>query len=91
MLIFAMTAEPGGCSGPGGNRVWRDNLHRRSTGDAIGKSSSLLERPNAKDIECADDQEAIQKAQQAVDGHNMELWERGRFITRLAAKPCTKK
>ena len=24
---------------------------------------------HAKDIECADDQEAIQKAQQAVDGH----------------------
>jgi hypothetical protein len=46
---------------------------------------------DAKDIECADEQEAIQKAQQAVDGHNIELWERGRFITRLAAKPGTKK
>ena len=44
-----------------------------------------------QDIECADEQEAIQKAQQAVDGHNIELWERGRFITRLAAEPGTKK
>jgi hypothetical protein len=46
---------------------------------------------DAKDVECADDQEAIKKAQRAVDGHNVELWERGRFITRLAAKPGTKK
>jgi hypothetical protein len=45
---------------------------------------------NAKDIECADDQEAIQKAQQALDGRDIELWERGRFITRLAAKPKQK-
>jgi hypothetical protein len=46
---------------------------------------------SGKDIECADDQEAIQKAQQAVEGHGIELWERGRFIARLAAKPGTKK
>jgi hypothetical protein len=46
---------------------------------------------DAKDVECADDQEAIKKAQQAADGHDVELWERGRFITRLAAKPGTKK
>jgi len=45
----------------------------------------------AEDIECADEQEAIQKAQQAVDGGDVELWERGRFITRLAAKSGTRK
>jgi hypothetical protein len=41
---------------------------------------------SVEEIECADDQEAILKAQQTVDGHNVELWERGRFITCLAAK-----
>jgi hypothetical protein len=46
---------------------------------------------HAKDIECADEQEAIQKAQQAVDRRDIELWERGRFIKRLAAKPGTMK
>jgi hypothetical protein len=42
----------------------------------------------AEDVECADDQEAIQKAkaQQAVDGRDVEVRERGRFITRLAAR-----
>lgn len=42
---------------------------------------------DADNIECADDQEATKKAQQAADGHAVELWERGRFISRLAAKP----
>jgi hypothetical protein len=46
---------------------------------------------HAKDIECVDDQEAIQKAQQTVDRRDIELWERGRFIKRLAAKPGTMK
>jgi hypothetical protein len=46
---------------------------------------------NAVDIERADDQEAIKKAQQAIDGHTVELWERGRFIMRLAATSGTKK
>jgi hypothetical protein len=41
---------------------------------------------NAENIECADDQEAIQKAQQAADGCGVELWERGRFITQLRRK-----
>jgi hypothetical protein len=43
---------------------------------------------DADNIECADDHEAIHKAQQqAADGHDVELWDRGRFITRVAAKP----
>jgi hypothetical protein len=44
-----------------------------------------------QEIECANDQEAIQNAQQIVDGHDVELWERGRFIARLVAKPGTQK
>ena len=46
---------------------------------------------HAKDIECADEQEAIQKAQQGVARRDVELWQRDRFITRLAAKPGTMK
>jgi hypothetical protein len=38
----------------------------------------------AKDMECADDQEAIQRVQQTMDGRDVELWERGRFIVRLS-------
>jgi hypothetical protein len=37
----------------------------------------------AEDIECPDDQEAIQKAQATMDGRDIELLERGRFIVRL--------
>ena len=39
-----------------------------------------------EDIECADDQEATQKAQKTMDGHDIELWERDRFIARLSSK-----
>ena len=38
-----------------------------------------------EDIECADDQEATQKAQQTMDGRDVELWEQGRFIVRLCS------
>jgi hypothetical protein len=34
-------------------------------------------------VECGDDQEAIQKAQQAVNGEAVELWEGERFIIRF--------
>ena len=34
-------------------------------------------------VECADEDEALQKAQQAVDGHDVELWDGGRLICRL--------
>jgi hypothetical protein len=39
-----------------------------------------------EDIKCVDDQEAVQKAQQVLDGKDIELWERGRFIMRLTSK-----
>jgi hypothetical protein len=34
---------------------------------------------------CRDDDEAIAKAQRLVDGHDIELWSRERFIVRLPA------
>jgi hypothetical protein len=40
----------------------------------------------AEDIECTDDQEAIQKTQATMDGRDIELWERGRFIVRLCRR-----
>jgi hypothetical protein len=36
---------------------------------------------------CADDFEAIEKARQFVDGHDIELWSGTRFIARLSHKP----
>ena len=45
----------------------------------------------AKDIECANDEEAITKAKQLLDGHDIELWEHGRFLSwfppKKAARP----
>jgi hypothetical protein len=35
-------------------------------------------------VECVDDQAAIQKAQQVVNGHDVELWERDRSIVRFS-------
>jgi hypothetical protein len=34
-------------------------------------------------VECTDDQEAIQKARQAVNGQAIELWQQTRFIVRF--------
>jgi hypothetical protein len=39
----------------------------------------------AEDIDCADDQEAIQKVQRTMDGRDVEVWERGRLIVRLSS------
>jgi hypothetical protein len=38
-----------------------------------------------ENIQCADDQEANQRAQQTMDGRDIELWERDRFIARLSS------
>ena len=35
-------------------------------------------------VHCADDEEAIQTAEQWVDLHDVELWESNRFITRFS-------
>jgi hypothetical protein len=42
---------------------------------------------SAESIDCADDQEAIHKAKQAVNGQGIELWEHSRFITRIQQLP----
>ena len=42
---------------------------------------------SAENIECADDQEAIHKAKQAVNGQGIELWEHSRLITRIQQRP----
>ena len=38
-------------------------------------------------LECADDTEAMEKAKQLVDGHDVELWQRDRKVARLIASP----
>jgi hypothetical protein len=43
-----------------------------------------------ENIRALDDQEAIQKAQQTMDGRDIEVWERGRFIARLTSKATPK-
>ena len=53
-----------------------------------GGLSSLFYRQGqpyfaATRVECADDEAAIQKAKQLVDGHDVELWDGPRFVTGL--------
>jgi hypothetical protein len=45
---------------------------------------------SVKHIECADDQEAVQKARQGTDGHDAEVWEKGRCVVRIPATPSPK-
>jgi hypothetical protein len=42
---------------------------------------------NSVEIECADDAEATEKAQQLVDGHDVELWQRDRKVVTFQHKP----
>jgi hypothetical protein len=37
------------------------------------------------EIDCATDEDAATGAKQFLDGHDLEVWERGRFITALKA------
>lgn len=41
---------------------------------------------NAVPLECADDDAAMAKAKQLVDGHDVELWQRDRKIAAFAHK-----
>ena len=34
-------------------------------------------------IECEDDDEAVAVARETVNGHDIEMWEAGRFVTRI--------
>jgi hypothetical protein len=38
-------------------------------------------------LECADDAEAMERAEQLVDGHDIELWQRDRKVAKFAHKP----
>ena len=40
----------------------------------------------AKDIECETDADAIKQAKQLLDGHDIELWQQGRFIEFFKSK-----
>jgi hypothetical protein len=40
----------------------------------------------ADDFECASDQDAIKKTLRVAEGHDIELWERDRFIVRMFSK-----
>ena len=42
---------------------------------------------SAVHLDCADDAEAKKKAEQLVDGHDVELWQRDRKIVRFDHKP----
>lgn len=35
-------------------------------------------------VECADDQEAIEKAKQFIDGRDIELWQKNRCVVRYS-------
>jgi hypothetical protein len=37
-------------------------------------------------IDCADDQEAVQAAENLVDGHALEGWDSARFVVRIESK-----
>jgi hypothetical protein len=42
---------------------------------------------SAVPLECADDDEARERAEQLVDGHDVELWQRDRKIAKFDHKP----
>jgi hypothetical protein len=50
---------------------------------AVGDDGRLVVGEN---VVCADDQEASEKAKQAANYHDVELWEGGRFIVRVLHK-----
>ena len=42
---------------------------------------------DAVHLDCADDVEAMEKAKQLVDGHDIELWQRDRRVAAFDHKP----
>ena len=40
-------------------------------------------RVDAKNIECVDDQEAVQRALRTIINDDVEVWQRGRFVALL--------
>ena len=50
----------------------------------VGSDGSLIA---GEDIECADDQEATEKASQAAKDSGIELWQRDRCVIQLLPAP----
>jgi hypothetical protein len=42
---------------------------------------------NSVELECADDDAAMEQAEQLVDGHDVELWQRDRKVATFEHKP----
>jgi hypothetical protein len=47
----------------------------------IGRDGHFTEAIN---LDCADDAAAVDSAKQHVNGHDIELWQQSRMVTRLA-------
>ena len=52
----------------------------------VSKDHHVAAAPSVA-ITCENEQDGIQKAQQLVDGYDIELWDGPRFVTRLKAPP----
>ena len=50
----------------------------------IGRDGTFV---NAIEIDCADDEAAVESAKQMVDGYDIELWQLDRRVARFNAKP----
>jgi hypothetical protein len=48
----------------------------------IGQDGHFKEAIN---LDCADDTTAVESAKQLVNGHDVELWQRDRLVTKLAS------
>jgi hypothetical protein len=57
-------------------------LHYRAY--IVGKDGHF---ENAVDLMCAEEAEAVERARQLVDGHDVELWQGARMITRFERSP----
>jgi hypothetical protein len=47
----------------------------------IGQDGQFIEAIN---LDCADDAAAVESAKQIVNGHDVEVWQQDRMVTRLA-------
>jgi hypothetical protein len=50
----------------------------------LGDDSHVMRRI---ELECADDNAAVESAKQYIDGHDIELWQRERRIAKFDRKP----
>jgi hypothetical protein len=41
---------------------------------------------SSKPLLCDDDEEAVQKAEQLLDGHDLQIWSGPRYVRRLESK-----